>query len=128
PDDMDDALIARFFSEKRDAVRLGVFLDGDEHFFGQGVAKRPLALAGLGRDDMVHGGEAALRKTDLEPPLLEEGKRLGRSHLVDEMEADEKLVLSRRQSPDGMPVEDLMIEVFTHFGIPMVCGAPRPCE
>jgi hypothetical protein len=33
---------------------------------------------------------------------------------MDEVKPDEKLVLSRRQPTYRMPVEDLMIEVFSH--------------
>ena len=46
---------------------------------------------------------------------------------MDEMQPDEKLVLTGGQLSYGMLVEDLVVEVFAHNQIPMVDGAsPAP--
>ncbi len=68
----------------------------------------------VGRDDVVDGGEGAVRARDLQAEVAQHPEGLRARHLVDQMESDEDLRLAVRQRPHDVPVPDLLEETLAH--------------
>ena len=94
-DDVDDALLARRHVEELQVEVLHVAIHVLRHLLrlrvgvGTGLVR--------GRDDVVERAERALRHSHLELQLLQHLEGLRRRHLVDEMQADQKLGLAGRE-------------------------------
>ena len=113
-DDMNDALQARVEPEEGDAEFLHVFLDGAHHLLGLVVGEGP-GLA-LGGHDVVHGGEGAVGIGHLQALFRHHVEGLGAGDLVDEVQADEKLVLAGRQFVHYVLIPDFVVQgSFAHF-------------
>ena len=82
-DDVDDALLAARRVEERDAVALAVLLERDHHLLGERVLEG--ALARVGRDDVIDGGERPLGIGHGEIELADHAERLRARHLVDQV-------------------------------------------
>ena len=110
PDDVDDALLARGAVKEGDAELGAVFADLVHH----GLRER--ILVGLdqliGRDDVVHRGEGAVRHEDLETKVAEHAESLRGCDLVDEVRADDELGLAIGQGTDRMGGPDFFEERF----------------
>src|SRR2546430_371356 len=101
-DHVHNALLARRHVEERQAEVLHVADHVDRHLLGQRIGVGA-GLVGR-RDDVIERAEGALGHPDFQLRIPEHLKRLRCGHLVDEMQADQELGLSRRQGPDGMCV------------------------
>jgi len=108
-DHMHDALLAFFRREKVDTVIGGVLLDMLEHLLGQRILQGPLSTRAGGGDDMIHRGKGAFWERYGKLLLAEHRKRLWRGDLMNEMQPDKELILSRRQLPHAVPVKNLMV-------------------
>ena len=73
PDDVDDALFAGAKVEIRDAEIIGVFAQRLHHFRGERILRRVLIDR---RNDVVDGGEGALRKFHFQPEIAEHAEGL----------------------------------------------------
>ena len=91
-DDVDDALFAAGDVEVGDVELFRVPGELGDHGVGERVIEGLLGL--VGGDDVVDGGEGALRVGDLEAEVAHHAKCLRRGDLVDEVGADEELGLA----------------------------------
>src|SRR5262249_27015801 len=91
-DDVYDSLAIAAQSEKLDskfaAVRFQLRCLGR----GLCIAERGTAVraARSGRDGMIHRGDGPLRSAHAKPALAQDGERLGRGHLMNEVQVDVK--------------------------------------
>ena len=108
-DHMHDALLTFFRREKVDTVIGGVLLDMLEHLFSQWILQRPLPAGAGSGDNVIDCGKCTLGKGHRKPLLAEHRKRLWRGDLMNEMQPDKELILSRRQLPYAVPVKNLMV-------------------
>ena len=72
----------------------------------------------IGRDDMVDGGEGAVREPDRHVELAKHGEGLGARDFVNEVGADEQLRLARREFAHCVCVPDFFEEAF-RAGVPI---------
>jgi hypothetical protein len=105
-DHVDDALPPAVEVEQRHPGVPAVPHEVHRHLLGQRVAER--TVLGGGRHDVVHGGERPLGVPDPQARLPQHLERLGRRHLVYQVEADEELGLPRGQDPDRVGTPDLV--------------------
>ncbi len=106
PDDVHDALDPAREIEQPDPGGAAVALQRRQHVLGHDVQERP-PLVERG-NDVIDRADRALGKAHPPSPRAQHVERLRRRHLVDEMEADEKLGLPVRQPPDRVRVPDLL--------------------
>ena len=105
PDDVDDALELAAVGAGRpelDAELPAAALERRRHFLGGEIDERPLLRTR--RDDVVDGGEGALRELDAPPVLPQHVERLRARHLVHEVQPDEQLRLTAWKGPHGVRV------------------------
>ena len=95
--------------KKRMPNSLVFFSSSPHHRLGQLVAEGPRTV--VGRHDVVHRGEGALGVQHLEAALAQHLEGLRRGDLVDEVQADEELILARRQGGDLVQVPHLVQKV-----------------
>jgi hypothetical protein len=69
-------------------------------FFSSSAIIASARASAQGRHDVIHRGEGAFRVRHRQAFLLKHLKGLRRGHLVQQMQADEKLVLTRGQGGD----------------------------
>ena len=100
--------------QQPDPVLAAVPLERRQHVFRHHVEERP-PLIERG-DDVIDGADGALRHRDAEPAGAQHVERLRRRDLVDQVEADEELVLTVRKRADGMRVPDLFEQCCGHCG------------
>jgi hypothetical protein len=110
--DVDDALFAGGEVEVGHTEIIRILAQRLHHFRSQRVLRGVLID---GRDDVVHGGEGALRELHLEPEITEHAEGLGRGHLMDEVRADEELCAAIREGPDVVGVPDFLKQAFSHM-------------
>ena len=87
-------------------------LEPRRHLLGHRVGKRP--RLSLGRDDVVHGGERALRGPHRPAARGELGERLRARDFVDEMEPDVELGLAIRQPANRVEIPNLLKQRLWH--------------
>jgi len=92
-DDVGDTLFARLEAEERDTVLGDVALQGRQHLLGLLVRQRSLAFLRFSGRDVVGRRERPVRVGDVDVAFPEHAERLRARHFVDEMQADEQLVL-----------------------------------
>ena len=85
-----------------------------EMLVGSRILQGAMARLDVGGNDMVHGREGAARELDLAAAVAQQGEGLGRGDLVDQVQADEDLVLAGGKAADDVPVEDFFVEIFSH--------------
>ena len=105
---MHDALVAGVEVEERNPELFDVLLDGPHHLLGLVV----LEGAGLafGGDDMVDRGEGAVGVGHLQALFGDHVEGLGAGDLVDQMQADEELVLARGEFFHHVGVPDFVVQ------------------
>ena len=108
-DDVDDPLVAGLRGQQRHAEVPAVPLDGGHHLLGQRVLQG--AELTVGGDDVVDGGDRAVRVGDGQAALPEHGEGLRAGDLVDEVQADEQLGLPAVERADGVGVPDPVEQV-----------------
>ena len=112
PDHVHDALPIVVQPGQAQAEVAAVALERRHHVLGHHVQERALPVAS--RDDVVHGGERALRERHLPAVGAQRVERLRRRHFVDEVEADEELRLPGRQLAHGVEIPHLSKQCLTH--------------
>src|SRR5687768_2692895 len=90
-DDVHDALLPIAYIPQRHAEIATVPLERRNHVLRQHVKERPAPLTR--GNDVIHGGECAIRKGDAPAARTQHVERLRTCHFVNEMEADEQLCL-----------------------------------
>ena len=79
---------------------LAVLPEFSDHLVGEGVFER--LGVGMGRDDVVDGGEGALRHLHRQVEIAQHAEGLGTGDLVDQVGADEELGLTVGQGGYGV--------------------------
>jgi hypothetical protein len=120
-DHVHDALVGAAECVERNAVLAAVALERRHHLLGHQVGERALAVRR--RHDVVDGREGAARTRHAEAAGAQHVERLRARDLVDEVQADEELRLTRREPPDGVRVPHLLQEGLRHNGI--LSGKPH---
>jgi len=106
PDNMDDPLPAAVQIKEWDAELLAVSGQVDGHLLSHRVGEGT-ELRG-GRNDVVDGRKGPLGVADREPGLAYHLEGLRAGHLVEQVQADEKLRLSRGKRPNSVSAPDLV--------------------
>lgn len=104
---MDDALLATLEIEIGDAELLRIAIELFDHGIRQRISEWLFKL--IGRDDVIHRREGALRVPDGKSEVTEHAESLGAGHLVDEVRVDEQLRLSVGQFRRGVRLPDLLV-------------------
>ncbi len=110
---MHDPLAPGVDVEERNAELLARLLEGLDHSLGEVVLEGALAV--VGRDDVIDGGERSLRHHHGKVEIAQHAERLRARHLVDEVQPDQELRLSPRQHPHRVQVPHLVEKALAHL-------------
>ena len=113
-DHVHDPLLSARRLEEPDAVLGAIALERHEHLLGERIEQRP-ALR-LRRDDVINGGEGAVRKAHRQTHLAQHREGLRAGDLVDQVQADEELGVAARQLAHAVRVPDLVEQVLAVVG------------
>ena len=111
-DHVHDALLARRAIEKRDPKLRAILAQFIHHGLRERIAIRFDHL--VGRDNVVHRRERALRKRHLQAEIAQHAEGLRARDLVDQMRADDQLGLAVGQFAHRVGVPDFLEERFGH--------------
>ncbi len=89
---MNDTLVVGVQTEKFDSMFFRVPLNRLHHLFRETILEGPLLTGG--RDDMIHRSKGAVRAMHLQSALLQHLKRLGGGNFMNQVQANQQLILS----------------------------------
>jgi hypothetical protein len=113
-DDVDDALVVAAHAVEGDLVLLAALGQLRDQVLRQRVEDADLRV--VGRDDVVDGRDGAVGPADLEAAVPEPLERLGRGHLVDQVQVDVEDGRAVGLRDDDVLVPDLLEERLGHRG------------
>lgn len=111
--DMHNSLVAGGDIKISDSKLVAIFPQRLDHRVGQGIGKWFLAL--VGRHNVIHRGEGAMRIANLESELANHRKGLGTGHFVNEVRANQELRLTAGQLSHGVRIPDFLEQCFRHI-------------
>ena len=118
-DDVHDALLAAAQAEVGDAELLGILVQLLDHLFGQRIGER--RHLAVGRHDMVHGREGAVRIGHLQIQIAQHAEGLRAGHFVHQMCVDEELRLAITELADGVRFPDFGEQCLAHVMCALRC-------
>ena len=109
---MDDPLTIARVAEEPDPVLVTILFQVLEHRLGEFVLERTRTR--IGWDDVVDRGKGPFWETYAESVLGECREGLRTRHLVDQVQADEKLALSAPELANRVKIPDFIEQIAAH--------------